>query len=365
MDHGSTRSEGKRPRLFPLSQSLAWKFRFECYSGAFTRFLLIPTGSHSRDSDAGFRRGHESSSFYRSIIPIFLCAYSLITLLSYAGTLPQRPSPAGQRPFLCVGRRPIHPGVAGISGAELQSFGRAIGSDKWVSRRHIWLWVGVTLNLVLLGVFKYLAFIAENIDLVLGQLHVGPLRVSPLHLPVGISFFTFMGISYLVDVHRKSIHLEADPIKFSLYLTLFPHLIAGPIVRYSAIAKELTSRRLSMEGIAYGTRRFVIGIGKKVLIANVAGAAADRVFLTPPGQLGAASAWLVAVCYTLQIYYDFSGYSDMAIGLAKMFGFTFPENFNYPYLSRSITEFWTRWHISLSSWLRDYLFFPLGCGAED
>ena len=178
---------------------------------------------------------------------------------------------------------------------------------------------------------------------------------------IGISFYTFHG--HLVPDRRVSGSDRSATKTFSrfgLYLSLFPHLIAGPIVRYCDIAGQLAARPARLDDLANGIRRFIVGLGKKVLIGNTVALAADSIMQLPPGRLTTPLAWLGIFCYTLQIYYDFSGYSDMAIGLARMFGFTFPENFNYPYISRSITEFWKRWHITLSTWLRDYLFFPLG-----
>ena len=169
-----------------------------------------------------------------------------------------------------------------------------------------------------------------------------------------------MGISYVVDTYRRQLGGERRFSLFALYLTLFPHLIAGPIVRYTDIGRELVSRFTRREDFAYGIRRFIIGLGKKMIVANVVAQAADQVFALPNHELTFGLAWLGLVCYTLQIYFDFSGYSDMAIGLARMFGFHFPENFDYPYAAQSVTAFWRRWHMSLSAWLRDYLFFPLG-----
>lgn len=236
----------------------------------------------------------------------------------------------------------------------------AMGRASTPRLRRAVMLLGLASNLLMLGAFKYAGFAIVNVNIILTALQVRPVQSPVIHMPVGISFFTFMGISYLIDVYRRQIDAEKSLTVFGLYITLFPHLIAGPIVRYSAIARELKSRRVSPEQVATGIRRFVVGLGKKLVIANTVAVTADKVFALKGAELTTPLAWLGVMCYTLQIYYDFSGYSDMAIGLAKMFGFTFPENFNYPYVSRSITEFWTRWHISLSTWLRDYLFFPLG-----
>jgi alginate O-acetyltransferase complex protein AlgI len=227
------------------------------------------------------------------------------------------------------------------------------------ARRRV-LGIGIALNLLLLGIFKYADFVLTNLNQVIATFGLHKLPAPPIHLPIGISFFTFMGISYLVDLYRRQIKAPASLTNFALYITLFPHLIAGPIVRYNDIAAEIVSRHITRPVFAEGVRRFTIGFGKKMLLANTLAFPADKIFALPAHQTTAGLAWLGVLCYALQIYYDFSGYTDMAIGLARMFGFHFPENFNYPYISASITEFWRRWHISLSTWFRDYLFFPLG-----
>ncbi|HEV2915709.1 MAG TPA: MBOAT family O-acyltransferase [Pyrinomonadaceae bacterium] len=238
--------------------------------------------------------------------------------------------------------------------------GLAIGNASAAGRRRLLLWGAVTGNLLVLIAFKYARFLVANLDRALPFFGLAPLPLPSIHLPIGISFFTFMGMSYLMDIYRRQLKPERNPNTFALYITLFPHLIAGPIVRYSDIARELVARQISRPMFAEGIRRFIIGFGKKMIIANTVALPADSIFNLAPEQLTTGVAWLGVVCYTLQIYFDFSGYSDMAIGLARMFGFHFPENFNYPYISRSITEFWKRWHISLSTWFRDYLFFSLG-----
>jgi len=179
-------------------------------------------------------------------------------------------------------------------------------------------------------------------------------------LPIGISFFTFHAISYVVDVYRGDATAQKSPVHAALYLLLFPQLIAGPIIRYRDIADQLARRWVTADDFAYGIRRFVIGLAKKVLIANVVAGPADQIFGLPTSQLDPGRAWLGIVCYTLQIYFDFSGYSDMAIGLGRMFGFRFPENFRWPYIAESVQGFWRRWHMSLSTWFRDYLYVPLG-----
>jgi alginate O-acetyltransferase complex protein AlgI len=226
------------------------------------------------------------------------------------------------------------------------------------ARRLLALTVGA--NLLSLATFKYAAFLASNLNTLLQTLGASPVPVPAIVLPIGISFFTFHAISYVVDVYRRDAVAQKGPVEAALYLLLFPQLIAGPIVRYRDIAAQLSTRVVGLDGFATGIRRFVIGLGKKMLIANIVAGPADRLFALPAGELTAAHAWLATVCYTLQIYFDFSGYSDMAIGLAQLFGFRFKENFNYPYVSQSIQEFWRRWHISLSAWFRDYLYVPLG-----
>src|SRR6185436_9027443 len=215
-------------------------------------------------------------------------------------------------------------------------------------------------NLASLAFFKYAGFLAANLNALLGATGLGAVPVPAVVLPIGISFFTFHAISYVVDVYRRDAVAQKGPVEAALYLLLFPQLIAGPIIRYRDIAAQLTARVVDLDGFATGVRRFVVGLGKKMLIANIVAVPADRLFALPAGELTAAHAWLAASCYTLQIYFDFSGYSDMAIGLAQLFGFRFKENFNYPYVSQSIQEFWRRWHISLSAWFRDYLYVPLG-----
>jgi alginate O-acetyltransferase complex protein AlgI len=236
----------------------------------------------------------------------------------------------------------------------LVEMGRPRGLHK------LFLVLGVAGNLGLLLVFKYANFLVANLNSILGGIGRSPLPWQAIHLPIGISFFTFQAMSYIIDVYRGDSEVQRKPVHMALYITLFPQLIAGPIVRYHDIARQLAFRTVNRAGFAEGIRRFVLGLGKKMLIANVVAVPADKIFAIPADQLTAPVAWLGVICYTLQIYFDFSGYSDMAIGLGRMLGFRFLENFNYPYISRTITEFWRRWHISLSSWYRDYLYIPLG-----
>ena len=251
-------------------------------------------------------------------------------------------------------------GVMLISIAANYLCGMAIDKNRHTPAARRFLGVGIAANLGLLASFKYANFLVDNLNAGLAGLGMTPVALDPVHLPIGISFFTFQAMSYVVDVYRDDAPVRRNPFHVALYIALFPQLIAGPIVRYRQVAEQIVSRVTSLDDFAYGVRRFVIGLGKKVLIANPLGACADQVFAIPPGDLTTGLAWLGIACYTLQIYFDFSGYSDMAIGLGRMFGFRFLENFNYPYVSRSIREFWRRWHISLSTWFRDYLYIPLG-----
>ena len=224
------------------------------------------------------------------------------------------------------------------------------GLDKLV------LALAVVLNLGMLSLFKYTDFFLTTVN----QVFSLEIPLTGIALPVGISFFTFQGLSYVIDVYRDREMCAKSIVKLALYISLFPQLIAGPIVIYHDVANQIDHRETTPELTADGVRRFVLGLGKKLLLANTAGRMADLVFTATAQQLDIRVAWLGALCYCLQIYFDFSGYSDMAIGLGRMFGFQFLENFNYPYVSSSIKEFWRRWHISLSSWFRDYLYIPLG-----
>lgn len=222
------------------------------------------------------------------------------------------------------------------------------------------LLIGVAGNLLLLGFYKYANFIALNINGLLEFTRIPAIELPPVALPLGISFFTFQAISYLVDVHRQTVAVQRSPFRLGLYISFFPQLIAGPIVRYHDIDRQIERRTLGWEQFSAGCRRFLIGLGKKVLLANTFAALADEIFALDPHTLDAGTAWAGVLLYSLQIYFDFSGYSDMAIGLGRLFGFELPENFNYPYIARTVRDFWRRWHISLSEWFRDYLYFPLG-----
>jgi alginate O-acetyltransferase complex protein AlgI len=238
----------------------------------------------------------------------------------------------------------------------------ALGIDRHRDTRaaRALLWTAVAVDLLVLAIFKYADFVVTNANTIGGAVGLHAMPLPRVLLPIGISFFTFHAISYVVDVHRRDATAQKSPVEAALYLLLFPQLIAGPIVRYREIASQLRFRDVSDRQFAGGATRFVVGLAKKVLIANTVAVAADAIFGMPVGQLTAAHAWLGIVCYTLQIYFDFSGYSDMAIGLGAMFGFRFPENFNYPYIASSVQDFWRRWHMSLSRWFRDYVYVPLG-----
>ena len=226
----------------------------------------------------------------------------------------------------------------------------------FVSGRKGVLYVAVAVNLGVLGVFKYLTFLVRTVN----QLPGVAIAVPSIVLPVGISFFTFQGLSYVIDVYRNE-RLKSTRFRdVLLYIALFPQLVAGPIVRYEDVADEIKSRRHTLEQLANGLRRFIIGLSKKLILADVCGSVVTLIYSAKSSALDSRTAWLAAVCYLIQIYFDFSGYSDMAIGLGLCFGFHFKENFNYPYISASIQEFWRRWHISLSTWFREYLYIPLG-----
>lgn len=240
----------------------------------------------------------------------------------------------------------------------------AIEVNRGLKNSGVWLFIGVTLNLLFLIYFKYINFLISTklFGMVITELPAD-LRPAPdfkVLLPLGISFYTFQAISYLIDVHRGTAKVARSLVDFGCYLTMFPQLVAGPIVRYESIAKELVSRELSFDHFAEGFKRFTFGLAKKMLIADTCGRIADAAFSMPFDEVTAPTAWIGMICYTLQIYFDFSGYSDMAIGLGKIFGFNFPENFNYPYTSKSISEFWRRWHMTLSGWFKDYLYIPMG-----
>lgn len=218
--------------------------------------------------------------------------------------------------------------------------------------------VCISINLMLLGYYKYYNFFVESLNKIFNGSFIIPTR--EIALPIGISFFTFQALSYVIDLYRGNCKVQRNILNLALYVSFFPQLIAGPIVRYRDIDEQIQCRSITVEKFAEGFRRFIYGLGKKVIISNCCAEIVDKLIAQDISNLTTVGAWIVAICYTLQIYYDFSGYSDMAIGLGKIFGFDFLENFNYPYLSRSIHEFWQRWHMSLGSWFREYVYFPLG-----
>lgn len=234
----------------------------------------------------------------------------------------------------------------------------------WLVRSRKPAWVaglGIVLNLIGLIYFKYAGFLA-------GALQDAGMNLSPadvgqwqgVHMPLGISFFTFQNISYLADVYRREVEPQKNPFTYALYISFFPQLIAGPIIRYRDVATQLLRRSVTAEDVFTGGRRFLTGLAKKVVIADNIGEYVNAALLIPGGELNLYTGWLIPVGYALQLYFDFSGYSDMAIGMGRMFGFRFLENFNFPYIARSFRDYWRRWHISLSSWFRDYVYFPLG-----
>lgn len=219
-----------------------------------------------------------------------------------------------------------------------------------------WMIIDVIFNLGIIGFFKYGNFVIQNINSIFHS-NIGEMNLA---LPIGISFYTFQVLSYVIDVYRKTVPAQKSIVNLGMYVTLFPQLIAGPIVRYETVAEEIENRKENFTEVVEGLKRFFIGLGKKVLIANQMALIADTIYGGDLATTGTVTLWLAAISYTLQIYFDFSGYSDMAIGLGRIFGFHFLENFNYPYVAKSITDFWRRWHISLSTWFRDYVYIPLG-----
>ena len=237
-----------------------------------------------------------------------------------------------------------------IAGILLGKFRERKALSKWI------LIADVAVNLGLLGFFKYAGFIGETLNVVLPFLNLPVIEVA---LPIGISFYTFQTMSYTIDVYRNTVKVQKNLIAFGTYVSLFPQLIAGPIVRYEDVASQMMDRRENLEQFTKGVKLFLVGLAKKILIANEMGCLWDTI-RNSAGESGALGAWVGIIAYTFQIYFDFSGYSDMAIGLGRMFGFEFIKNFDYPYISKSITEFWRRWHISLGTWFREYVYIPLG-----
>ena len=239
---------------------------------------------------------------------------------------------------------------------------RQIDKSDDAKRRKLVLVFSVILNIGLLAYFKYANFFVDNFNAMLAAFGANPVRWTKVVLPIGISFFTFQKMSYSIDVYRKTSAPLKSIADYALFIMLFPQLIAGPIVRYNEIAEQITDRSANetADNRILGFYRFVIGLSKKMLIANILAKYVDHVFALPTAEIGLSTAWLGILAYTFQIYFDFSGYSDMAIGMGRMMGFKFPENFNNPYISQSVSEFWKRWHITLGSWMMDYLYIPLG-----
>ena len=233
--------------------------------------------------------------------------------------------------------------------------GLKIGSEDETKRKRA-LVIGVIINLAMLGVFKYSGFFMDNVNALLGV----QVEFKKLALPIGISFYTFQSISYLVDIYRRVCPPQKSLVKMGLFISFFPQLIAGPILKYYDLAEQIDNRKVSLPLFNQGAVRFLEGLAKKIIIANIMAKTADEIFALPMDNISTPMAWIGIAAYTLQIYFDFSGYSDMAIGLGKMFGFHINENFNYPYLATSIKDFWRRWHISLSTWFKEYLYIPLG-----
>lgn len=294
--------------------------------------------------------------------PAFLYAFLPVLLVLYAVT-----PKAGRNLLLVVASVLFYARDGGvftwvILGSIAVNTQAALWIERWrdTPRARRLLQVVIGANLASLMLFKYSGFLIGNINALRPLTGLPPVPDLQLILPIGISFFTFHSISYIVDVYRRDAVAQKGLVGSTLYLLFFPQLIAGPIIRYHDIAAQLAQRTVTAEMFAAGVRRFVVGLAKKLLIAGVVSYPVDTIYAWPATEVTTAHAWLAAVCYTLQIYFDFSGYSDMAIGLGAMFGFTFPENFRYPYSAASIQDFWKRWHISLSSWFRDYLYIPLG-----
>ncbi len=293
-----------------------------------------------------------SNIFLFAFLPLFLVCYyltpwraksALILAFSYAFYAWWRPDFLG-----------LLLGVTAVS----YGFALAIGASADEVRRHRLLAAGVTLNLMALGYFKYANFGIESLNAALNMLGFNAIEFTRVLLPIGLSFYIFHAISYLVDIYRREAPPARNFVDFAAFIALFPHLVAGPVLRYHLLAQQFRSRTHSLAGFSRGCILFMIGFCKKVLIADSVAPLVDAAFSAPLPTL--ADAWLGAGAYTIQLFFDFSGYTDMAIGLALMIGFVFPENFNDPYVSRSITEFWKRWHMSLSNWLREYLYVSLG-----
>jgi alginate O-acetyltransferase complex protein AlgI len=246
----------------------------------------------------------------------------------------------------------------------LVMMGMNYGFGLWIAHSGRWgraiLIFSIICNLAPLIFFKYMNFIVSNINIIVELLGAAPIKIAQIYLPIGLSFYTFVMLGYIIDIYRDMTKAEKNPVSPSLFFAMFPKLLQGPIPRYANMAKEMLERHVSAEDFSCGVRRFIIGLGKKMIIANTITMTVDRLFATPANELSAGVAWLAVFAYLMSLYYDFSGYTDMAIGIGRMFGFTLPENFNYPFMSTSMRVFWQRWHITLMSWFRDYVYFPMG-----
>jgi len=294
-----------------------------------------------------------SLTFLCVFLPLVLAAFWLAPIRARTAVLV-----AASLVFYAWGEQAL---VALLILSALFNWAIAIEIDRADGRtRRLLLAAAVAVNIGALVYFKYTDFLLEHLNVLLVWLGARRVIVQPVHLPLAVSFVTFEAVSYVVDVYRRDIRPAKSPVHVAFYQSFFPHLIAGPILRYSDIAAPLEKPVVTIAEFDRGVARFIDGLGRKVLLANTLGRVADQIFALPGGQLGTAAAWLGIVCYSLQIYFDFAGYSDMAIGLGHMFGFTLPENFRHPYKADSIRDFWRRCHMSLSSWFRDYLFVPLG-----
>ena len=289
---------------------------------------------------------------------IFLCVYLPLVLLGYY-ICPKK----GRNLFLLIASlvfyawgEPKYVFLMIFSILVNYIFGRLMDKHRENKKRlKLMLVLSVVIDLGLLSVFKYTDFIITNVNAIFGS----SFDLLKIALPIGISFYTFQAMSYTIDVYRNDVRVQKNLIDFGMYITMFPQLIAGPIVRYADVQDQLADRSVTTADFSEGVMRFVVGLGKKVLLANQMGAVWSEIYALG-GDVSALMAWTGAIAYTFQIYFDFSGYSDMAIGLGRMFGFKFPENFRYPYQSVSITDFWRRWHITLSTWFKEYLYIPLG-----
>lgn len=294
-----------------------------------------------------------SISFFVFFLPLVLLAYYVLPrkLRNYVLLVFSLVFYAWGEPYY-VGLMVLSIVVNFIFAKVINSFQKR-NQEKWAK---CIVWITVIFNLGLLGFFKYSNFLVG----IFNGLFRTSIIVENMPLPIGISFYTFQIMSYTIDVYRKEVQVQNNIFDLGTYITMFPQLIAGPIVRYQQIADELTSRKETLAMFSDGIKRFCIGLGKKVLLANQIGAVFIEIFNLPTDKLSIGTLWLGMLAFTFQIYFDFSGYSDMAIGLGMMFGFNFPENFNYPYIAGSITEFWRRWHITLGIWFKEYVYFPLG-----